>query len=222
MERLVPLTKILMTLAVSVWAILLRDWVSLLALVVVELGVLFLAGLLFKQRKAVLALTSFAVFLGLIQFLGSGDVTSAIVSGLRMLAMTLVFIGLLATTKLQDLTAALVTQCKIPYEYAFMFTAALRFVPDFIGESKAVQEAQSCRGLSLEGNIFKRMKSYASVIQPLLLKSLGRSETMALSLELRGFGSKKHSFAASVGLRLLDYLVIAALVVVTLILFGVL
>ena len=29
MERLVPLTKILMTLAVSVWAILLRDWVSL-------------------------------------------------------------------------------------------------------------------------------------------------------------------------------------------------
>ncbi len=93
MERLVPLTKILMTLAVSVWAILLRDWVSLLVLVVVELGVLFVAGLLFKQHKAVLALTSFAVFLGLIQFLGSGDVTSAIVSGLRMLAMTLVFIG---------------------------------------------------------------------------------------------------------------------------------
>ena len=192
MERLVPLTKILMTLAVSVWAILLRDWASLLALVVVELGVLFLAGLLFKQRKAVLALTSFAVFLG------SGDVTSAIVSGLRMLAMTLVFIGLLATTKLQDLTAALVTQCKIPYEYAFMFTAALRFVPDFIAESHAVQEAQACRGLSLKGNFIKRIKSYASVIHPLLLKSLGRSETMALSLELRGFGGPTHSFAASV------------------------
>ena len=218
-ELSLPLTKILMTLAVSVWAILLRDWASLLALVVVELGVLFLAGLLFKQRKAVLALTSFAVFLGLIQFLGSGDVTSAIVSGLRMLAMTLVFIGLLATTKLQDLTAALVTQCKIPYEYAFMFTAALRFVPDFIAESHAVQEAQACRGLSLEGNFIKRIKSYASVIQPLLLKSLGRSETMALSLELRGFGGPTHSFAASVGLKRIDYSVIAGLVVVTIILF---
>ena len=130
--------------------------------------------------------------------------------------------ALLATTKLQDLTAALVTQCKIPYEYAFMFTAALRFVPDFIAESHAVQEAQACRGLSLEGNFLKRMKSYASVIQPLLLKSLGRSETMALSLELRGFGGPTHSFAASVGLKLLDYIVIVALVVVTLILFGVL
>ena len=218
-ELLVPLTKILMTLAVSVWAILLRDWASLLALVVVELGVLFLAGLLFKQRKAVLALTSFAVFLGLIQFLGSGDVTSAIVSGLRMLAMTLVFIGLLATTKLQDLTAALVTQCKIPYEYAFMFTAALRFVPDFIAESHAVQEAQACRGLSLEGKFIKRIKSYASVIQPLLLKSLGRSETMALSLELRGFGGPTHSFAASVGLKRIDYTVISALIAITVLLF---
>ena len=215
MERLVPLTKILMTLAVSVWAIMLRDWAALLALVVVELGVLFMAGLLVKQRKAVLALTSFAVFLGLIQFLGSGDVISAIVSGLRMLAMTLVFIGLLATTKLQDLTAALVTQCKIPYEYAFMFTAALRFVPDFIAESHAVQEAQACRGLSLEGNFIKRIKSYASVIQPLLLKS----ETMALSLELRGFGGPTHSFAASVGLKRIDYTVISALIAITILLF---
>ena len=103
MERLVPLTKILMTLAVSVWAILLRDWASLLALVVVELVVLFVAGLLFKQHKAVLALTSFAVFLGVIQFLGSGDVVSAIVSGLRMLAMTLVFICLLATQNCKTL-----------------------------------------------------------------------------------------------------------------------
>ena len=219
MERLVPLTKILMTLAVSVWAIFLRDWMSLMALVVVELVALLLTGLLWKQYKAVFALIVFAVFLGVVQYLGSGDVVSAVVSGLRMLAMTLVFIALLATTKLQDLTAALVTQCKIPYEYAFMFTAALRFVPDFIAESHAVQEAQACRGLSLEGNFIKRMKSYASVIQPLLLKSLGRSETMALSLELRGFGGPTHSFAASVGLKTIDYGVIGALIVITVLLF---
>ncbi|MFR0063992.1 MAG: hypothetical protein ACLRUM_00925 [Veillonella parvula] len=52
MERLVPLTKILMTLAVSVWAILLRDWASLLALVVVELGVLFLAGFVIQTTQS--------------------------------------------------------------------------------------------------------------------------------------------------------------------------
>ena len=219
MERLVPFTKILLTLAVSAWAIALQTWEQLLGLVVVELVLLAMTGLLGKQIKPVIALAGFAVFLGVVQYIGSGDIVSSAVAGLRMLAMTMVFIMLLATTKLQDLTASLVMQCKIPYEYAFMFTAALRFVPDFIAESHAVQEAQACRGLSLEGNVFKRIKSYMSVIQPLLLKSLGRSETMALSLELRGFGGPTHSVAATVGLKSLDYIVIAVLVAITVVLF---
>lgn len=219
MERLVPFTKILLTLAVSAWAIALQTWEQLLGLVVVELVLLAMTGLLGKQIKPVIALAGFAVFLGVVQYIGSGDIVSSAVAGLRMLGMTMVFIMLLATTKLQDLTASLVMQCKIPYEYAFMFTAALRFVPDFIAESHAVQEAQACRGLSLEGNVFKRIKSYMSVIQPLLLKSLGRSETMALSLELRGFGGPTHSFAATVGLKSLDYIVIAVLVAITVVLF---
>lgn len=215
MQRLVPFTKILMTIAFSAWAVLLTTTYELSLLLALELVILLVTGLLVRQYKAVLTLAAFAVFLAVVQFLGGGTLESAYVTGLRMLCMTMVFIMLLATTKLQDLTAALVTQCKIPYEYAFMFTAALRFVPDFIAESHAVQEAQACRGLALEGNFFKRFASYGSVIQPLLLKSLGRSETMALSLELRGFGNKDHSFVATVGMRALDYVVTAVLVLIT-------
>lgn len=215
MQRLVPFTKILMTIAFSAWAVLLTTTYELSLLLALELLILLVTGLLISQYKAVLTLAAFAVFLAVVQFLGGGTLESAYVTGLRMLCMTMVFIMLLATTKLQDLTAALVTQCKIPYEYAFMFTAALRFVPDFIAESHAVQEAQACRGLALEGSFFKRFTSYGSVIQPLLLKSLGRSETMALSLELRGFGNKDHSFVATVGMKGLDYVVTAVLVLVT-------
>lgn len=215
MHRLVPFTKILMTIAFSVWAVLLTTTYELSLLLALELIILLVTGLLIRQYKAVLTLAAFAVFLAVVQFLGGGTLESAYVTGLRMLCMTMVFIMLLATTKLQDLTAALVTQCKIPYEYAFMFTAALRFVPDFIAESHAVQEAEACRGLALEGNFFKRFASYGSVIQPLLLKSLGRSETMALSLELRGFGNKDHSFVATVGMKGLDYIVTAVLVLAT-------
>ena len=86
-----------------------------------------------------------------------------------------------------------------------MFTAALRFVPDFLRESKAVQEAQACRGMSLEGNWLTKIKSYMTVIQPLMLKSLSRSETMALSLELRGFGNQQHTFMRKVSLQAVDY-----------------
>ena len=105
-----------------------------------------LCGSLSRNLKAVFSLAVFAVFLAVVQLLGGGSLESAYVTGLRMLAMTIVFIILLTTTRLQDLTAALVKQIKIPYEYAFMFTAALRFVPDFIAESKAVQEAQPAGG----------------------------------------------------------------------------
>ena len=44
-----------------------------------------------------------------------------------------------------------------------------------------------------------------SVVQPLMLKSLGRWETMALSLELRGFGSNEHSFMSNVLPKGRDY-----------------
>lgn len=215
MKQLVPFTKIITTMAVSLWAIILHTPSELAVLLIAELILLAVTGLLHTQYKVVFTLAVFAIFLAVVQYIGGGTLESAYVTGLRMLCMTMVFIVLLATTRLQDLTAALVTQCKIPYEYAFMFTAALRFVPDFITESKEVQEAQACRGMAMKGNIVKRLQSYGSVIQPLLLKSLGRSETMALSLELRGFGNKKHSFVAKVGMRGKDYAVVIVLAVIT-------
>ena len=205
MDKFVPITKIIATIAFSFCAMVFKTPITLAALLFVELMILALAGQLGKQAKALLGLVGFAVFLGALEFLVTRNVQGAMVTGLRMLCMTSIFIYLLSTTKLQDLTAAMVQQLKIPYEYAFMFTAALRFVPDFIAESKAVQEAQACRGLSTEGNIWKKMAGYASVIQPLVLKSLGRSETMALSIELRGFGSAGRSFMSSVALHARDY-----------------
>lgn len=219
MERLVPLTKIIGTILVSVCAIALKAPEALAILWGVELVVMASCGIVRKQIISILSLIVFAVVLGVVQMLGGGSLESAYVTALRMLCMTMVFMMLLTTTKMQDLTASLVTQCKIPYEYAFMFTAALRFVPDFITESKAVQEAQACRGLPLDGGFLKRMKSYMSVVQPLMLKSLGRSETMALSLELRGFGSKNHNFATKVGLHGIDYVVVACMVIGTAIVF---
>lgn len=215
MKQFVPVTKLIGTFAFSFWALVLHTTVPLIVLVVIELILLALCGSLGRNSKAVCSLVIFAVFLAAVQLLGGGSLESAYVTGLRMLAMTIVFIILLTTTRLQDLTASLVKQIKIPYEYAFMFTAALRFVPDFIAESKTVQEAQACRGLSTKGNVLKKMIHYMSVVQPLMLKSLGRSETMALSLELRGFGSSSHSFMSNVQPKGKDYVVILMMAVVS-------
>ena len=203
--KFVPLTKIWATIFVSILAIAMKTPELLLALFGVEVILMLIGGILFRQWKALFALIGFSAFLGIVQYLGSWSVDSAIVTALRMLTMTTIFMMLIVTTKTQDLTVALVQQCRIPYAYAFMFTAALRFVPDFLRESKAVQEAQACRGMSLEGNWLTKIKSYMTVIQPLMLKSLSRSETMALSLELRGFGNQQHTFMRKVSLQAVDY-----------------
>ncbi len=215
MRNLVPLTKIILTFATAVWALVLKQPESLAYLAVLELLILLASKELLKNVKAIFMLVIFAALLGLIEYIGGGSTTECVVAALRMLGMTLIFIYLLTTVKLQDLTASMVQQLKVPYEYAFMFTAGLRFVPDFIEENKAVAEAQSCRGLAVKGNFFKQVKRYMSIVRPLMLRSLGRSETMALSLELRGFGGSNRTFMDSVAPRGKDYLMMGLIFLIT-------
>ncbi len=215
MTNLVPITKILLTAGTAVWALVLHRPDTLAALMAAELLLLLAAGQLVKNRKAVLMLGVFAFFLGLIEYIGGGPVEECVVAALRMMDMTLLFIYLLGTTRLQDLTAAMVQQLKIPYEYAFMFTAGLRFIPDFIEENRAVAEAQACRGLAMEGNFFRKVHRYMSIVRPLMLRSLGRSETMALSLELRGFGGARRTFMESVAPKGMDYVSFVLMALVT-------
>ena len=209
MRNLVPLTKILLTFGTAVWAIVLQKPESLGYLCALELLILAVSGELLKNIKALVMLGIFAAFLGLVEYIGGGTQEECIVAALRMLGMTIIFIYLLMTVKLQDLTASMVRQLKVPYEYAFMFTAGLRFIPDFIEENKAVAEAQACRGLAVKGNFFKQVKRYMSIVRPLMLRSLGRSEVMALSLELRGFGGAQRTFMESVAPKGKDFAIMA-------------
>ena len=146
--------------------------------------------------------------LGLIEYAGGGTPIECYVSAFRMLALTIIFIYLLGTVRLQDLTATMVQQLKVPYEYAFMFTAGLRFIPDFLEENRMVTEAQACRGMVVKGSFIQKCRRYMNIVRPLMLRSLERSETMALSLELRGFGGKGRTFVDSVALHGSDYLVV--------------
>ncbi|MGI6091730.1 MAG: energy-coupling factor transporter transmembrane component T family protein [Negativicutes bacterium] len=216
MQKTAPLTRLILTVFVTIWAIMLESIPALAILIGAQLLILILSRVSASIYKGVASLLLFAVMLGILQYVFNSDITLAALTALKMTAMTLIFVILLTTTRMQDLSAALVTQCRVPYEYAFMLTAALRFIPDFLAESKSIQEAQACRGFSAGGNPITRLTSYMAIIKPLVLKAVGRSETMALSLELRGFGSKRtRSFSTNVALATIDYAMLAAMVAVT-------
>ena len=218
MKSLAPLCNLLVTIVVSVWTVLIWDPALLAIMLAAELILLAQAGQLQKLSKALFSLMLVAAFFSVIQLPFDVAVPIAVASGLKMMVMTVAVLLMLGTTRLPSLTAALVSQVKIPYEYAFMFTSALRFMPDFIAESHAVREAQICRGYVQSRNPLKRIVAYAALVEPMVLRAITRSDTMAMSLELRGFGSSRRTFTQQIAFQTRDYLMLAFLVVVTVLL----
>jgi energy-coupling factor transport system permease protein len=79
---------------------------------------------------------------------------------------------------------------RVPYNLAFMAISALRFLPDIIGETLTVINAQKLRGFrakkSLRGK--KLIQTFSQTLFPVLARTIRRAATLSLSVEARGFG----------------------------------
>ncbi|MDQ0202922.1 energy-coupling factor transporter transmembrane component T family protein [Pectinatus haikarae] len=200
------LTKLLMALTVSVASLCTASLYALGILIFLELFCAALMGGGKVLWKGIGALTVFAVVLALIQLLFGTSLFLAVGSAYKMFIMAVSLLILVATTPTQSITASLVKQCRLPYDYAFMITAVLRFVPDLLKESKEVRQAQACRGFHSAGNPVRRIVDYMMILKPMVFKAISRSENMAISLSLRGFSDKKkRTFMASTKLNAGDY-----------------
>jgi energy-coupling factor transport system permease protein len=212
--KLNAFTWIIVTLAVTAWVFILP--VEAVATILVLQLVLLLY---IKRSKTMLAaIGGLGVFTGmmiLLQLLFGSSLRVSLFGGLRMLVMTLAFLCMLATTRIQSIAKALVDRFHLPVEYAFMLTTALRFVPNFLEDSEITLDAQSCRGYSNRGNVLKRLLSYVVVIRPLVMRAVSKSETLALSMELRGFGANTYKNMPKEKLTAVDFAVLAVVVVLS-------
>ena len=212
--KLNAFTWIIVTLAVTAWVFILP--VEAVATILVLQLVLLLY---IKRSKTMLAaIGGLGVFTGmmiLLQLLFGSSLSVSLFGGLRMLVMTLAFLCMLATTRIQSIAKALVDRFHLPVEYAFMLTTALRFVPNFLEDSEITLDAQSCRGYSNRGNVLKRLLSYVVVIRPLVMRAVAKSETLALSMELRGFGANTYKNMPKEKLTAVDFAVLAIVVVLS-------
>lgn len=207
-------TQIIVTVAVTAWVFILPV-MAVATILVLELALLLSIK---RDRMTMAAIGGLAVFTGLmvlLQLLFGSPLEVALVGGLRMLVMTMAFLCMLAATRIQDIAQALVTKFRLPCEYAFMLTTALRFVPNFLADSAITLDAQSCRGYSNRGNAVKRLLSYVVVIRPLVMRAVAKSETLALSMELKGFGANTYKNMPQQKLGLGDYLVLLAVLLLS-------
>ena len=117
----------------------------------------------------------------------------------RLVMMIMIATALTSSTKPLDMTYALewyFTPLKVirfpAAEVAMTISIALRFIPTLLEDTLRVMRAQASRGVDIEhGNIFRRVGALTSLIIPLFVSSLARSQELGDAMECRCYDPRE-------------------------------
>jgi energy-coupling factor transport system permease protein len=118
----------------------------------------------------------------------SGGLLSGARIALRFLVILVTSALFVRTTNPDRLCDALV-RARVPYRYAYVLVLALRFVPFFEDELRAVRDAQKVRDISVSVRTPRRiLKAARYTFVPVLVSGLRRVDAIAISMKGRCFG----------------------------------
>lgn len=117
----------------------------------------------------------------------------------RLVMMIMIATALTSSTKPLDMTYALewyFTPLKVirfpAAEVAMTISIALRFIPTLLEDTMRVMRAQASRGVDFQhSNIFRRVGSITSLIIPLFVSSLTRSQELGDAMECRCYDPRE-------------------------------
>lgn len=107
-----------------------------------------------------------------------------------------------------EMSAAL-QKMGMPYEFSFILTTALHYVPLMGQKIRHIKDAQQSRGIDLRLRI-KNAKNFLALLAPLLIQSFVLADELAMAMQLRGFGSKTRTIRQQYRLAVGEYLLLAA------------
>ena len=200
-HNLDPRIKFIYVCAVFVAAIIFWEILPLAVLFLMQIPFVLLARVQKQWLRSLRGAAFLAAIIFLVNiatnFFGSGyvltaaNVESAFALTLRFIVLVESFSVFFLTTSPDHLGLALETT-RVPYEFAFAFTTAVRFVPVLAEEAQTIMDAQKARGLELEkGNFMKRIRNYIPVLIPLIVSAIRRSLELAEAMESRAWGATK-------------------------------
>lgn len=141
--------------------------------------------------------------------------------GLRFVAISLAFPILVMTTHPSDLVTSLtkikIGTWKIPYNFIFVLTTALRYVPTVSREFDNTIDAQRSRGVDFGGfNVFRQVKAAVPLFVPVLVSSMLHAQDLTLALETRAFGAlPDRTYIHEVNWRRADWIVTGAMILLS-------
>ena len=207
-HKMNPITKIALSLGICIACFLSDSIVFLLILIAIDLAIGFAAGVGDKAKAIFKGLCKMCLFLFVLQliFVRSGNTIFLFVTDrgvdiaaklvLRLMGATLPLAIVLTVTKMNDLSNALVSILHVPYKYAFTLTTAMRFIPVFMNEMNGIIEAQTARGVEFDTKSgIKKIKLILPLCVPLLITSVRKADSSAVSAEVRGFNLRTASSA---------------------------
>ena len=114
---------------------------------------------------------------------------------LRLILMIALMMVLTSTTTPMNLTYAFewymtpLKVIKVPvHAIAMTLSIALRFIPTLLDEADRIMKAQASRGVDFNhGRLIKRFKAITSLIIPLFVSAIDRSEELSNAMEARGY-----------------------------------
>ena len=228
-HKLNPLSKLFMSATLCVCCFLSNSHLFIAAIIALNLLLALPAGIFLRMLRAFLSLIKFSLMLFVVQvfFVRQGAVllrlpfniyitdeglSFSLLFVMRLIAATMPLTMMLSVTRIGDIANVLVSKLNIPYKYAFALTTAIRFIPVFSTEMKAIMEAQTARGVEFDTrSFFKKLRLLLPLCVPLLISSVKRIDSCAISAELRGFNLRgRHSSYKQYTMTPADYAVLAA------------
>lgn len=146
--------------------------------------VLYSAFGLFKSTwKMTVAMAICGLIIGGLSFLTNKSLDAFWQTLLRMILLGLCAVPMVSTSPC-DLTRCL-AKLKCPRVITLGMLVTLKFIPVLVGEIKQIWEAMKVRGANM--NWYLPSCIYRAFIIPLVMRIIGISDTLSLSLETRAF-----------------------------------
>jgi len=200
-HNLDPRIKFVYVIAIFISAIMFYQILPLVVLFLMQLPFVFLARVQKQWVRSLRGAAFLAAFIFIINVLSSFLLNNFTITPIeieRAIAMTMRFVVLVESFSVFFLTTSpdhlglALEQSRVPYEFAFAFTTAVRFVPVLAEEAQTIMDAQKARGLELEkGSLLKRIRNYIPILIPLIVSAIRRSLELAEAMESRAWGATK-------------------------------
>jgi energy-coupling factor transport system permease protein len=144
----------------------------------------------------------------------SFDIQVALLLSIRLfnlLGVSFLFFRMAST----DEVGAALNKMGIPYGFVFILTTAMRYVPLMGEKLRSIVDAQRSRGIDLRPRL-RNARNFMALLLPLLVQSFILSDELAMAMEARGFRRKGRSSRRQYRLRIYEYVVMAASLVLLL------